>query len=48
MLLVKIIKRFETANRDRIETNVVFLPSFEKNTGIKRPVIAIVNVNELT
>ena len=32
----------------KIETNVVFLLNFENKTGIKSPVSAMVNVNELT
>ena len=40
--------RFATAKTLKIETNVVFLLSFEKKTGMNRPVTAIVNVNELT
>ena len=48
MLFVKIITIFEIAKTDRIETNVFFRSNFEKSNGINRPVIAIVNVNELT
>ena len=48
MLFVKIITMFEIAKTDRIETNVVFLSNLENNSGMNRPVTAIVNVNELT
>lgn len=45
---VKIITRSAIEKIDRIETKVVFLSNFENKTGTKRPVTAIVNVNELT
>jgi len=48
MLLVKIITMFAIAKTDRIETNVLFRSNFENRIGMNSPVIAIVNVNELT
>lgn len=39
---------FDSANTASIEMKVFFLSYFEKRIGMNNPVMAIVNVNELT
>lgn len=48
MLSVKIITELDIAKTPNIMTNVFFLSYFENNIGMKSPLSAIVNVNELT
>ena len=48
MLFVKTITIFDTAKTPSIVMKVFLRSYFEKNNGMKSPVTAIVNVNELT
>lgn len=46
-LSVKIMIKLDTAKMPNINANVFFLSYFENNMGMKSPLTAIVNVNEL-
>ena len=48
MLFVKMITMFDIANTVKMKMKVFLRSYFENSTGMNRPAIAIVNVNELT